>query len=208
MRTIPRRSPPSASARRQWHTRFSALWSARQPGAQCLGRLHVRGQRDGSSRAGSCGLSTNTLTDVFNYTMRDTAGATSSTTFTVTIHGANDAPVLAVQTGDQTATVGTSFSLLTLPAGTFTDVNCGDSLAYTATAADGTALPAWLTFDASTRTFSGTPTSTSAGTLSVKTSVTDFGGLSASETFNLAVTTAPSGVACSARRIRPADQSQ
>ena len=47
--------------------------------------------------------STNTLTDVFNYTMRDTAGATSSTTLTVTIHGANDAPVLAVQTGNQNA---------------------------------------------------------------------------------------------------------
>ncbi|MDA9544738.1 hypothetical protein ACM43_09230, partial [Bradyrhizobium sp. CCBAU 45321] len=99
--------------------------------------------------------STDTLSDIFNYTMRDTAGATSSTTLTVTIHGANDAPVLAAQTGNQTATVGTSFSL-TLPAGTFTDVDSGDSLAYTATAADGTALPAWLTFNASTRTFSGT----------------------------------------------------
>ncbi|MGY4468061.1 VCBS repeat-containing protein [Bradyrhizobium sp. LB9.1b] len=148
-------------------------------------------------------LSTNMLTDVFNYTMRDTAGATSSTTLTVTIHGANDAPVLAVQTGDQTATVGTSFSL-TLPAGTFTDVDSGDSLAYTATAADGTALPAWLTFDASTRTFSGTPTSTSAGTLSVKTSVTDVGGLSVSETFNLAVTTAPSGVSLFSTSDTPA----
>ncbi|WP_247429529.1 DUF4082 domain-containing protein [Bradyrhizobium sp. 139] len=136
-------------------------------------------------------LSTNTLTDFFNYTMRDTAGATSSTTLTVTIHGANDAPVLAVQTGDQTAIVGTSFSL-TLPAGTFTDVDSGESLAYTATAADGTALPAWLTFNASTRTFSGTPTSSNAGTLSIKTSATDLGGLSASETFNLTVTTASS----------------
>ena len=70
-------------------------------------------------------LSTNTLTDVFNYTMRDTAGATSSTTLTITIHGANDAPVLAVQTGDQNTTVGSAFSL-TLPVGTFTDVDSGD----------------------------------------------------------------------------------
>ena len=36
--------------------------------------------------------STDTLTDAFSYTMRDTAGATSSTSLTVTIHGANDAP--------------------------------------------------------------------------------------------------------------------
>ena len=38
---------------------------------------------------------------------------------TVTFHGADDAPVLAVQTGSQSATVGSPFSL-TLPTGTFT----------------------------------------------------------------------------------------
>ncbi|MBR1293788.1 MULTISPECIES: DUF4082 domain-containing protein [Bradyrhizobium] len=138
-------------------------------------------------------LSTTTLTDVFNYTMRDAAGATSSTTLTVTIHGANDAPVLAAQTGNQTATVGSAFSL-TLPAGTFTDVDSGDSLAYTATAADGSALPAWLAFNASTRTFSGTPASADVGTLGVKAAATDLGGLTASETFNIAVGTASSTV--------------
>ncbi len=36
--------------------------------------------------------SSNTLTDVFTYTMRDTAGLTSTTQITVTIQGANDAP--------------------------------------------------------------------------------------------------------------------
>ena len=77
--------------------------------------------------------STDTLTDVFTYTMRDTAGATSTTTLTVTIQGANDAPVLASQTANQNATVGSAFSL-TLPAGTFTDVDTGDTLTYTATA--------------------------------------------------------------------------
>ncbi|TGN72922.1 DUF4082 domain-containing protein, partial [Bradyrhizobium yuanmingense] len=147
--------------------------------------------------------STDTLSDIFNYTMRDAAGATSSTTLTVTIHGANDAPVLAAQTGNQTATVGTPFSL-TLPAGTFTDVDSGDSLAYTATAADGTALPAWLTFNASTRTFSGTPTSSNVGTLSIKASATDLGGLSASETFNLTVTTTPSTVSLFSSSDTPA----
>ena len=135
-------------------------------------------------------LSTNTLTDVFNYTMRDTAGATSSTTLTVTIHGANDAPVLAAQTASQNAIVGSAFSLL-LPAGTFTDVDAGDTLTYTATAADGSPLPTWLTFNAATRTFSGTPAAANVGTLSVKVSATDLGGLAASETFNIAVATAP-----------------
>ena len=78
--------------------------------------------------------STNTVTDVFSYTMRDTIGVTSSTTLTVTIHGANDAPVLAVQTGNQNAAVGSAFSLV-LPAGTFTDVDAGDTLTYTPTTA-------------------------------------------------------------------------
>ena len=137
--------------------------------------------------------STDTLTDVFSYTMRDTAGVTSTTTLTVSIHGANDAPTLAVQTGSQNATVGSAFSLV-LPAGTFTDVDAGDTLTYTATAADGSPLPAWLTFNAATRTFSGTPAAANVGTLSVKVSATDLGGLAASETFNIAVTTAPTTV--------------
>ena len=41
----------------------------------------------------------NTLTDIFTYTMRDTIGATSSTTLTVTIQGANDAPLAVADTG-------------------------------------------------------------------------------------------------------------
>jgi VCBS repeat-containing protein len=138
-------------------------------------------------------LSTNTLTDVFNYTVRDTAGLTSSTTLTVTVHGANDSPVLAAQTPDQNAVVGSAFSL-TLPAGTFTDVDAGDTLTYAATTAAGATLPAWLTFNASTRTFSGTPTSANVGTLSIKATATDLAGLPASDTFNLAVTTTPATV--------------
>ncbi|SFO57975.1 VCBS repeat-containing protein [Bradyrhizobium sp. Ghvi] len=148
-------------------------------------------------------LSTDTLTDVFSYTMSDAAGATSSTTLTVTIHGANDAPVLAIQTGNQTATVGSTFTL-TLPVGTFTDVDSGDSLTYTATSADGSPLPSWLTFNGSTRTFSGTPTSANVGTLSVKTSVTDLGGLSSSETFNVTVSTAPTTVSLFSNSDTPA----
>ena len=135
--------------------------------------------------------STDTLTDVFSYTMRDTAGATSSTTLTVTIHGANDAPTLAVQTSGQNAIVGAAFSLV-LPANTFTDVDAGDTLTYTATAADGSPLPAWLIFNAATaRSAARRRLQMWHGTLGVKVSATDLGGLAASETFNLAVTTTP-----------------
>ncbi|TBF64259.1 putative Ig domain-containing protein, partial [Rhizobium leguminosarum] len=130
--------------------------------------------------------STNTLSDVFSYTMRDTGGATATANLTVTIHGANDAPVLAVQTAAQNATVGSAFSFV-LPTTTFTDVDSGETLAYAATSADGTALPAWLSFNASTRTFSGT--ATTSGTYGVRVTTTDLGGLTANETFNIAVST-------------------
>ncbi|WP_208245409.1 DUF4082 domain-containing protein (plasmid) [Rhizobium sp. T1470] len=132
--------------------------------------------------------STNTLNDAFSYTMRDTAGATATASLTVTIHGANDAPVLAAQTATQNATVGTAFSFV-LPANTFTDVDSGETFTYAATAADGSSLPAWLSFNATTRTFSGTPTT--AGTYGVQVTATDLGGLAANETFNIAASTAP-----------------
>ncbi|WP_018327538.1 N,N-dimethylformamidase beta subunit family domain-containing protein [Rhizobium giardinii] len=135
--------------------------------------------------------STNTLTDAFSYTMRDAAGATSTATLTVTIHGANDAPVLAAQTANQNATVGSAFSLV-LPANTFTDVDSGDTLTYTATnAANGAPLPAWLSFNAATRTFSGTPAAGDVGTLSVRVTAADLGSLAANETFNIAVSSTP-----------------
>ncbi len=135
--------------------------------------------------------STNTLSDAFSYTMRDTAGATSTATLTVTIHGANDAPVLAAQTANQNATVGSAFSLV-LPAGTFTDVDSGDTLTYTATnAANGSPLPAWLSFNAATRTLSGTPAAGDAGTLGVRVTAADLGSLAANETFNIVVSTTP-----------------
>ncbi|BCH29004.1 hypothetical protein MesoLjLc_09340 [Mesorhizobium sp. L-8-10] len=134
--------------------------------------------------------STDTLTDVFSYTMRDTAGATATATLTVTIHGANDAPVLAVQTANQNATVGTAYSLV-LPASTFTDADSGDTLAYAASTTSGAALPAWLSFNAATRTFSGTPTAADVGTLGIRVTATDLGSLAATETFNITISTTP-----------------
>ncbi|WP_374828237.1 N,N-dimethylformamidase beta subunit family domain-containing protein, partial [Mycoplana dimorpha] len=92
-------------------------------------------------------LSTNTLSDVFSYTMRDSAGATATANLTITLHGANDAPVLTTQTTNQNAVVGSAFSLV-LPANTFTDVDSGDALTYSATLASGAALPGWLSFNA------------------------------------------------------------
>ncbi|CAN1497043.1 VCBS repeat [Burkholderiaceae bacterium] len=94
-----------------------------------------------------------TLTDTFTVTAADG----TAKVVTVTITGANDAPVVAAAIPDQIAVLGTPFSY-TLPAGTFSDPD--GTLTYTVTRGDGTALPTWVTFNAATRTFSGTPTDT------------------------------------------------
>lgn len=94
------------------------------------------------------------------------------------------APVLTDPTASQVWTEGQAISL-TLPSNTFTDPR-NQALIYTATLANGQALPSWLTFNATTRSFTGTAPAT-AETLSIKVTATDTSGLSASETFGLSV---------------------
>ena len=102
----------------------------------------------------------------------------------ITIKGTppNRAPAVATEIPDQTATLSMAFSYQ-VPAATFTDAD-GDTLTYTATLADDTALPSWLSFSAATRTFSGTPTD--AGTFSVKVTASD-ASESVSDTFDIVV---------------------
>jgi hypothetical protein len=97
-------------------------------------------------------------------------------------------PVLLTQTATQTWTAGSSVSL-TLPAGTFTDPQ-NEALSYTATLANGQALPSWLSFNAATGTFSGIAPA-SATTLNITVTATDTSQLSASETFAISVVAPP-----------------
>ena len=64
----------------------------------------------------------------------------------------------------------------------------GDSIAYIATLSNGNSLPSWLTFNASTRTFSGTPVNGDVGTIAVKVTATDAGSATVTDTFNITVT--------------------
>ncbi len=93
------------------------------------------------------------VTDVLTVSTAD--GTTHD--ITITIDGAEDAPSLDNLIADQTATEDAAFSF-TVPANTFSDVDASDTLTYTATLSDDSPLPAWLSFDALTQTFSGTPT--------------------------------------------------
>jgi hypothetical protein len=100
-------------------------------------------------------------------TATDTSGATASRSFTVTTP--STPPVYTPGSlVNQTAQPSQAFSY-TIPANTFTDPN-GDALTYSADA-NGAALPAWLSFNATTRTFSGTPTT--AGTWTIRVLASD-----------------------------------
>lgn len=101
----------------------------------------------------------------------------------------NHAPVVATALLDQNATENTPFNYA-VPTTSFTDPD-NDSLSYTATLADGSALPAWLSFNATNLTFTGTPTSTASGNYNVLVKATDPAGASVSDSFALAVADTP-----------------
>lgn len=117
-------------------------------------------------------------------TATDLAGASAAQTLSLTVANVNDAPEVGVSLTNQTGRVGQAVSWQ-LPEGAFFDVDAGDVLSYSASLADGGALPAWLSFDAATGTFSGTPASV--GDYALRVTATDRAGAQASQTFTLAV---------------------
>jgi Ca2+-binding RTX toxin-like protein len=100
--------------------------------------------------------------------------------------GGNSAPELASALADQAAQEDAAFAF-TVAADAFSDPDAGDGLTYSATLEGGAGLPAWLSFEAETRTFSGTPLQADVGALEVTVTATDSGGLSASDTFALTI---------------------
>ena len=123
-----------------------------------------------------------TTTDA--YTVVVTRGSGGTTPITST----NTAPTVANAISNQTATVGTVFNYA-FPANTFNDAD-SDTLTYTATQSNNSALPAWLSFAAATRTFSGTPQVADVGTVSVTVTASDGNGGSVSDTFDIVVSAA------------------
>lgn len=118
----------------------------------------------------------------------DSAGASVSTNFVLTVVNTNDAPVASMALVSQSAAANQAFSY-TVPSGAFTDVDAGDVLTYSAMLSNGDALPAWLVFDPATRTLSGTPPVSSSPNYTIRITATDLAGSSASSTFGLSVTT-------------------
>lgn len=112
----------------------------------------------------------------------DVTNLSDPATSTLTIIPVNDAPTFDKPLVNQTAAYNTPFTY-TFAADTFSDVD-NATLSYTATLADGSALPSWLTLTSNSRTFSGTPLDTT--DLSVKVIASD-GSLTANGTFTISM---------------------
>lgn len=129
-------------------------------------------------------------TDVGGFTVKvtatDAAGASASSSFALAVANTNDAPTIVAALEDQAASEDSVWSFV-VPAGTFGDVDAGDTLTYSATLGNGATLPGWLTFDAQTRTFSGTPLNANVGSLSLKVTAVDAAGTSVSSVFDLEI---------------------
>ena len=112
--------------------------------------------------------------------------ASVSTVFNLSVDNTNDRPEVSLALADQSANEGTALSF-GIPDGSFTDVDADDSLSYMATLSDGSALPAWLSFDAETQTFNGTPAAADIGTMSIEVRASDLSGVSVSDVFDVTI---------------------
>ncbi|HXC66779.1 MAG TPA: putative Ig domain-containing protein, partial [Nitrospiraceae bacterium] len=98
----------------------------------------------------------------------------------------NHAPTVETPLADKAVPEDAPFNLV-VPSNTFADEDAGDMLTLSASLADGTALPTWLSFDVETATFSETPGNNNVGTLALTVKAMDTENLSASDTFDLTV---------------------
>lgn len=138
------------------------------------------------------GTPTNDDVGAFDVTVTatDMAGLSASDTFQLMVTNTNDAPVLSNPVVNQYIADGDALQFQ-LAENIFNDIDAGDTLSYAAAQADGAPLPAWLAFDAVTRTFSGIPDEADIGTLSLSVTATDASSATASDSFDLNVTVAP-----------------
>jgi hypothetical protein len=126
-------------------------------------------------------------TDSFEVQIDDSNGGTDSIVVNVTISPTNDSPQVVNAIPNQTATEDTALNF-TFAANTFNDIDAGDSIHYSAQLNGGSPLPAWLSFEAATRTFSGTPTNDDVGTIEVEVIASDTSNASTTDQFQIVVT--------------------
>ncbi len=141
---------------------------------------------DGSNFGGTP-LNDDVGTFTITVTATDTFGESASDNFILTVDNTNDAPVLVNPLDDQQALDGVAFEFLTADAFADDDIIHGEFLTFSATLADGSALPAWLSLDADSGLFSGTPGFADFGVATVEVTATDTEGAFVSDQFALDV---------------------
>lgn len=120
----------------------------------------------------------------FLYTVTDEKGGIGNGIVTLEVTAPNSAPVVQDEIEDQAIDEDSNWSF-TVPEDIFSDVD-GDTLTLTASLVDGTELPAWLSFDSNTQTFSGTPPQDFIGDINLRVSASD-GEFEVSEGFTLTI---------------------
>ncbi len=102
---------------------------------------------------------------------------------TVINNSPNRPPVVANPIPTQTVFAGALNFVFA--ANTFSDPDPGDSLSYSAKLANGNNLPNWISFDPTTRTFTGTPAPSDYVFTNIAVTATDNAGLKVSSNFGL-----------------------
>ncbi|MBF0614208.1 MAG: SUMF1/EgtB/PvdO family nonheme iron enzyme [Magnetococcales bacterium] len=113
----------------------------------------------------------------------DGIGNRASCGFALNVANANDMPTVREAITDKSWRRGSALSFQ-FSSTTFRDPD-SDRLTYTARQSNGSALPSWLRFSSSTRTFSGTPPAY-ASTLTIRLTATDGRGGTVSDSFVIA----------------------
>ena len=127
------------------------------------------------------------LTETFSYTITDNEGGTSTAVLTITVDGANDAPVTGATIPSQADDDADTITTVDVT-GAFSDVD-GDTLTYTATG-----LPSGLTLDLNSGEITGTIDNSASqggpnsdGVYTVEVTATDDNGATVSTTFTWTV---------------------
>jgi len=105
----------------------------------------------------------------------------------IVVSGTNDTPSLETAVTDKSSSIGSTFSF-DVNSGFFNDLDADDTLTFSATQADGTPLPDWLSLNSTTGVFSGTSQVEDVGAVSIRVTATDDRNTSASDLFTLTIT--------------------
>lgn len=115
-------------------------------------------------------------------------------TQTAVVVGANHAPILTMPLVDQAVQYNSNTADWNYDAvASFSDGDISDSLLYSATLANGNALPAWIQIGETTGLMTGSPGFGDLGTYALKVTATDMHGLFADGTLTVAVTAFDAG---------------